>query len=213
MLKNTVKLLKGYDAAYSIAEKLIITFNFLLIVMGSSGVGGLLVYLRPKDTSWSYGAYCFLFICVILIIFACYYLFISAKLKGSESRYIDVISQIPSRINPIAENYNNELINVADLKLPHNDMQKQKTFRRCTLYGPSTVCILGGTITGSTFVNNGCAIIIDSKDPKIVFTGVIGFFHCNFYECTFVDITIISTPDFAAAVQRDTPKYPMVRAK
>ncbi|WP_431624372.1 hypothetical protein [Enterobacter roggenkampii] len=205
MFGKIKKTLKEFDSMYSIAEKLY-HMAILLIIFGFGSISGFLASITPILKGFGYFGVFLSFLVSILLIVLILYFYSSSILSREQSKYISLLSNTKTEINPLSEGFKDEIIHLEDLRLPLSEPQKNKTFRRCRLIGPLTIGILGGHYESCHFVQSGSTIALSSKvDGPVHLPGVLIFENCSFYECVFVHVTIITTQDIAKLFKNTTP--------
>lgn len=95
--------------------------------------------------------------------------------QSAEANYLQVLSQPKSGINPLAENFADQIIYLPDLFLPQKQLHSNKQFKRCKLVGPGAIAILGGTLNRCEFDECGTLIVIPEDS---ILTGVLVLENC-----------------------------------
>jgi len=206
VLKKISGSLKEFDSYYSIAEKFYQILIFLIIFGGGSGITSLMAYFDPYFSSYGAFGYTVIFLFSSLTIFASLYFFKGSKANSAKKKYFESLSQKGADINPLLENFSDQVIYLEDLRLPLSDPQLKKTFRRCHLVGPLTIGILGGSYNGCGFRNSGHTLALpEFIDGPIFLNGVLLFQECTFIECTFIEVTVITTHQIGQLFKDQVP--------
>lgn len=205
MFNRVRRGLKEFDTTFSIAEKLYQVLQFLIITLGGTGVLGLLAWIDPYFKRVGYLAYGLTFIVCMVLFFSMLYLYKMVRLSTTKEQYYLSLIEKKVETNPLDEIYSNRVIHLEDLRLPLNEPQSKKTFRRCKLVGPMTILIGSGTISGSSFEYCGEFITLPKGCESAYLSGVLQFVDCSFHECTFIKTTIIIPYAVALPIMQDMP--------
>ncbi|WP_195605923.1 hypothetical protein [Klebsiella oxytoca] len=197
MSKRIFNGLKEFDSFFSISERLYITLNAILVLFGASGVSAIIAWFDPKK-DWSILTLFILFIATATSVFAMIYLYKTAQLNTSKKTYYDYMGATRNTINPLSENFTDEVINLDQLRLPALEPQINKTFRRCKLIGPLVLTIVDSEIAHCVFYECGDMFSV-SKDCGILhLNGTLVFKNCKFIDCKFVYASLILSEDSAS---------------
>lgn len=108
--------------------------------------------------------------------------------QSAEAAYMQGLSQPRGTINPLAENFTDQVIYLPDLYLPRRQVHSNKQFKRCKLVGPGAIAMLGGTYIRTGFLESGSPIVL----PDNTFlTGVLILENCTVEDCEFIGITLL----------------------
>lgn len=127
------------------------------------------------------------------------YLFQLSRKQSAHAKYLNSMSVTTSNINPLAENFENEIINLSDLYLPLNDLHSYKHFKGCKIVGPGALVLLGGTFNYSSFEECGDVIMLPNQSKL---AGIVCLENCTLTQCTLINMTIITnySPDTIEAI-------------
>ncbi|ENK7103017.1 hypothetical protein ABKV33_07695 [Enterobacter ludwigii] len=204
MFRKIKDSLKEFDSMYSIAEKLY-HLVVVLIILAFGSVSAFLSIITPALKSIGYfGAFIFFLLSALTIVLVLYF-YNSSVLLREKGKYYSTLSNIKVETNPLAENFKDQVIHLEDLRLPMGEVQKDKTFRRCRLVGPLTIGILGGNYNGCQFIQSGSTLAIPNINRVIHLPGVLTFENCNFQDCVFLQVTIITTQQIGELFKANTP--------
>ncbi|WP_318378834.1 hypothetical protein [Enterobacter sp.] len=197
--------LEKFESLSSISERMYNIINFLLTLLGSTTLLGLLRYIDPYFKSKSYLFFFGAVVLLSLIVFAMLYLFKAAKYKQAKENYLRVLSETKLQINPLEEVFEKQVIYLEQLRLPLNEPQKNKTFRHCRLIGPLTIFIYGGNFSHCGFMQSGDVIALPANEDVVNLAGVLILQECNLFECTFVNVTILVPQHVGRMMQENLP--------
>jgi len=127
-------------------------------------------------------------IVVALALSLIFFLIKSAFLKQSIADLYKVQLMKKSDVNPLAESFTNLIIHIEDLKLPGQQLHKNKHFKGCIFTGPSTLAIIGGLYRDNNF--NACGEMI-ALPSDIFLSGVTVLLDCTVEKCQFLKLTIL----------------------
>lgn len=200
---------KELNTAYAVGEKLLKLITFLLVFCGGS-VAGILAWMDPFFSGLSYFAYFCIALFFVLVFTLFIYLINLARSTSAKRKYYNSLSLIKVGVNPLNETFSDLMINIEDLRLPMGDFHKNKHFNRCHIIGPMAACIFEGQMNGCALNYCGEIIALPNSERIIELNGVVKFVGCSFIDCTFVQITILTTQGSAAEFKRNMPNYPVI---
>jgi hypothetical protein len=119
----------------------------------------------------------------------------SGAARRARAMLDEALSRPPiTKLNPLAVQFNDLIINPNDLFIPYSPILDGKRFSDCHFIGPGVIVFLSRceTIGGSTL---GCNNIVINEDYQI--NGVVCFVSTRFERCTFVNITFLMNRDTA----------------
>lgn len=199
---------KELNTAYAIGEK-VFKFSIFLLVFSGGSLAGLLARFDPFFKDMTYFRY-FLLVVLFSMLFAVIYLLINVAISNSSRRkYYNSLTATNDNVNPLSETFNDLMIRLEDLRLPMNEVHKNKRFKRCHLVGPMTIAVVGGNVSKLNL--NYCEEIIALPEEQYFsLPGVIKFLDCTFLECTFVQVTLMTSEGAAKAIQKANPNQKIV---
>lgn len=111
-------------------------------------------------------------------------------LEKANIRYVEARSSMSS-INPLADVFTSERIDLRDLTRPLTNSVSSKTFVRCQIVGPVNVVLQGNTNMANP---NGiaCEAVYANNGTRI--SNVIELIDCDFRNCEFFNVTFIVLP-------------------
>lgn len=186
--KNSVSgTLSLLNSSMSLAERLWGFLSFILI--GGGGLGAALLakadpFLKQLGSIYWLG----IGLLTSLVFTIIFWLIKSAFLKQAAAETQRILATPRATINPLSESFKDVVIPIEDLRLPAQQLQSQKHFKRCIFVGPGSMAIAGCNITRNKFTDTGDLIRVQSGT---MLTGIILFQDCTFEECTFVRITML----------------------
>lgn len=193
---------KKFDSTYSIIEKI---FTIIAITTGAT-VTVWLSKAEPYLARLGALGYLLIFTFVVTLFFIVKLLHRSSVSKKAEGDYFSRLTVSPSEINPLDESFEKKVIKLEDLRLPVNRSHENKTFRKCTFVGPMAILIGGnGGISNSKFTLCGELMVLPETIGGIYLNGVMKFINCTFYDCEFIQATIIVNRHAAEKFRADMP--------
>lgn len=199
---------KELNTAYAVGEKLVKFSVFLLIFSGGS-LAGVLASFDPFFRGITYFRLFLIVIVFSLLFSVIFYFFNLATVNAARKKYYNSLALKSNDVNPLSETFNDLLINLEDLRLPMNEVHRNKCFKRCHLVGPMTIAVVSGNMSNSSL--NYCEeIIAIPEDVFLILPGVIKFSDCIFIECTFVQVTIITSRGSAQKLKEMNPNQKII---
>ncbi|WP_368607580.1 hypothetical protein [Pseudomonas fulva] len=122
----------------------------------------------------------------------------AATLKNQMAAYYAALSAPKSVINPLSDFFLDQVISVEDLRLPGQQLHKNKIFKRCKFIGPGTLGLGGGNIDGVNL--NSCGSVIALPESTVLF-GVVYLKQCTIVDCEFFNITFLADKSTAQALR------------
>jgi hypothetical protein len=119
--------------------------------------------------------------------------------QTAEAAYLAALSSPKGSVNPMLENFVDQVIYLPDLYLPRLQVHENKQFKRCKLVGPGAIAIIGGTYKSTSFIEAG-SIVVLPNDTKLV--GVLVLKNCTVENCEIIGITILVDKNSAQAFTR-----------
>ena len=204
------RFFKEYDSLFSIGEKLYITLNTILILFGASGVSAIIAIIDPKK-NLTLTSISLIFIITISCVFIIIAMYRWSQLNSSKKTYYDYMGSSRSTINPLSENFADEIINMEQLRLPALQHQENKTFRRCILIGPSAAAIFDGEIRDSVFFDCGDVFSMSPTIGMAYLNGTVVFKNCRFIDCKFINTTLILPEVAANLLKQNMPETKILK--
>ena len=198
-------MLKAVFQKFGVFEGATSSIEFVGRVMGLfiiSG-GGAATATAAKAAPWlesflgAFGAlaYVLLFFAGAFITGLLMTLFRFANKILAESEYSKNLVQKSTSINPLNNTFENEIIDVEDLRLPPGMMHRNKHFNGCIFRGPGVIYIAGGgTFSHIGFINSGSILPIPNP---VYIIGMTTFYNCTFVNCKFYDVQFAVSGDQA----------------
>jgi len=109
------------------------------------------------------------------------------ELKKKDDSTLNLAEQ--KLINPLESSFKDLIIPLESLKLPTIQLHENKHFKGCSFIGPSSVVLLGGTLSRNKFQECGEFIALPEN---VYLTGMLVFKNCTIEECNFNRVTIFS---------------------
>ncbi|MEZ3498988.1 hypothetical protein [Pantoea sp. KPR_PJ] len=199
--------LKKFDSTYSILEKI---FTLVAVVSGTT-VTVWLSKAQPYLARSGVLGYLIIFMFIVTLFYVLRLLHQSTLSKKAKEEYFSKLTVSSDKVNPLAENFEGKVINLEELRLPCNDNQMHKTFRRCTLVGPMAIMVGGsGGISNSSFNYCGELVALPQNIKGVHLNGVLKFINCTFHECNFIQVTIVVDHKTAQGFKSDLPEMPLI---
>lgn len=123
-----------------------------------------------------------------LLIAAIFMLVNMGRRQAAEASYMQSLSQVRSKVNPLAESFSDQVIYLPDLYLPRRQVHSNKQFKRCKLVGPGAIAMLGGSYLHTGFLEAGSPIVLPEHT---MLTGVLVLENCTVENCEFIGITLL----------------------
>lgn len=160
----------------------------LVVVAGGGTTAGLLA--QGTQLFEGLGAIGWLGIGLItaLVLATIFMLVNMGRRQSAEANYMLALSQVRSKINPLADSFSGQVIYLPDLYLPRRQVHSNKQFKRCTIVGPGAIALLGGSYIHTGFIEAGSLIVLPEKT---MLTGVLVLENCTVEHCEFIGITLL----------------------
>ena len=123
-----------------------------------------------------------------LVLAALFMLVNMGRRQSAEANYLLALSQVRSKINPLADSFTDQVIYLPDLYLPRRQVHTNKQFKRCKLVGPGAIAMLGGSYISTSFLEAGSPIVLPENT---MLTGVLVLENCTVEHCEFIGITLL----------------------
>jgi hypothetical protein len=186
-----------FDSHLSSAEWLWRIVN-ALIIAGGGTTSALLAQGSELFKSAGTVAYVGVGLVTALLIALTLFLYQRSKLDHAQAAYFRALAVTPSSINPLAPNYADVIIRVADLFVAGAQSHEHKQFRRCKIMGPGAICLKGGNYVQTNFVNTTTIAV----PPNTALFGMPALVMCTLDECELIDLTIITDQPGGASLRK-----------
>lgn len=154
------------------------------------GAGTLLVttlaavskFLRPYGAlGWAAAA-----IVTLLLLSLIYAVYAWAMDRVATSNYKHMLTGLTPTVNPMATNFEDQRISIAEFFHPLSVVHQGKTFRRCEFIGPGAIAFLSHT---NVFEPNMIACDLVAVKTAPIHTAA-GFERSQFDRCRFINLTV-----------------------
>ncbi|MBB5446470.1 MULTISPECIES: hypothetical protein [unclassified Paraburkholderia] len=172
-----------------------------IIILGGGTTAGVLA----KGSSYVHAlGLLFVFASAILCALAIaltFYFARGAQLANAQTVLATAMAAKSDRINPLATDFADSVIEMRSLYLPGQQLHRNKHFRRCKFVGPGSVALLGGTFEHNNFNHAGHILPLPEN---IEITGITVFQNCTVENCEFFQVTFL-VPRNAIEIFRAIP--------
>jgi hypothetical protein len=174
----------------------------ILVIGGSGTTTALLAADSPffKEFGqlgwWMVGLVCATFITLI------FYLIKSADSKSAHAEYTRSVSQPKNHINPLLDNFKDQIIPIEELQIPGVQVHENKHFKECAFVGPAAVALVGGTFVNTKLSETGDLIPIPENTNL---TGIIVLKNCTIDNCNFYRTTLMVSENQAKQMAAAIP--------
>jgi hypothetical protein len=105
-------------------------------------------------------------------------------------------------VNPLEESFKDLIIPVEALRLPRQQLQENKHFKRCKFVGPGTLALMGSNFRNTGFVE--CGDILPVPNGSFL-TGVVALKNCTIEDCEFIRVTLLLNEKDAKLMAQQVP--------
>jgi len=149
-----------------------------------------------KDYGWL--EWCSVGIITALLVSLLFLIIKTTHKTNAITKYYNQLNKEKSQINPLDKTFENQILAIENLRLPANATHTNKSFTNCTFLGPGTMALTSGHFHSTTVYNIGDIICVP-ENTRV--TGAVRFENCQYIDCTFVDITLITTENQGEAMK------------
>lgn len=139
----------------------------------------------------------------MLVVFISIALWGIYKRSAAVAQYQQAIAQPPRHVNPLRNDFTDEVIELSEFFHPLDKLHAGKTFRRCKIYGPGVMMFTNHMNLFNPRMQM-CDLIEVVEGPAF---SVVGFERGTFEDCSFFNVTFLITPQMSVMLEEDARRH------
>lgn len=196
-LSRILRAVGLFGSNLSAAEYVARAINLLLVTFGLGG-GFWTASLSPGLRQYGPIIWLAIGLATALVVVLILYFIKVIETKARYNDYLFALAQKSTRINPMRDHFEREIIPIEELRLPGKALHTRKHFKHCSFVGPGALAIQGGTYVNNGFYEYGTVVALPEDT---VLTGVVVLDHCTVENCELYRITILADQGTAREIR------------